>query len=247
MGKLRFITSILILVLSSLPAFGGGLLLIGPGSAPTACSTPATGDTMNEGFVGSGYELGAQWTETVGSGDSIDEDAALPGCFEAGSCTEGLRLTSTDSANYTSYNHGTTVSTSGDIDWYFTIYIVSASSSLPDAEASNIIISWATSAPSGYAWVIQLDYYTGNWRIRGSGDTDAAYSVITADTCHVVLVHFDQSDNATSYYTVDGGSANYFTIGPYAKQYLHLGPYGTSWGTGDDLDIYFGRVYIDTP
>lgn len=59
------------------------------GSGGDDCSTPQLGNVMNEGFLGTGYEL--SWTETIGDGtyNGFSVDAGLIGCVHADLIEEG--------------------------------------------------------------------------------------------------------------------------------------------------------------
>lgn len=215
-------------------------VVVGAGGGATACTTPTTGDIMHEGFLGAGYELGAAWSET-GTG-TIDEDASLPGTPPSGSCTEGLHVVASDSASKSRWDNGSTISRAQNIDIHVPFYIDSytlASGSFP-------ILYFQNNATAGIGILATMKVYLsgGVFKFACEGASTSTLTAVSADAWHEVTMHLDATA-ASSTCTLDGTATGFQRNDANDPRYLFLG--APELAAGQAIDIYFGRVYVDTP
>jgi len=247
--KTRLYLMVLLAVLLGWSEASASWWLVGETVATSAeCSTPQDGDEMNEGFLGAGYELGAAWTETVGTGGTVDEDHTLTGSgWETSSCSEGLltAVTTSGTATYTEWDRGSTIPSSTDITITFEFMIDSAT--FPGDYNTMAILQWDTDTDTGTG-VADLNFRRGSGgqlALSASHDANSADISISTGVKYSVLLYLDGTP-ANSYIQLDGGSEISFTPKTAAGQYLRVGP---SQGLGSDeaVQIQWGEVHLDTP
>ena len=213
--------------------------ILGSGSGEAAgCSTPTTGDELNEGFTGTGYEN--SWTES-GSG-TIDEDFTLSGTPPSGSCTEGLNIVSSESSDISYWDNGSTIAFTNDIDYVCEIYI--DSKTLTNYTYSRII-AWSnvTTNVINSVQIVNVDGYT----LRGAGSGNSTGVTFSDDTWLTVTMHLDATP-ASSYFQCSGcddETQKTFTRTDTVSRYLVLGP--DSLGAGESVDIEYGYCYVNIP
>lgn len=214
------------------------------GSGGDDCSTPQLGNVMNEGFLGTGYEL--SWAETIGDG-TVDEDFALSGTPPAYSCTEGVNITSGPTETYTTWDNGEPISRSGAIDIYLELYIDDVT--LADS-GIGIIADWFSGSSSPISLVIQNT--GGTYHLFASGATDSTPAAIAKDTWYRIKIHSDPTAE-NSYFQIlevatcdEASECTFSRSATVDGRYLRIGaPVG--WGTGESIDVEFGYVNINTP
>ena len=215
-----------------------------------ACSTPATGDELNEGFLGAGYEN--TWTETIGSGGTVNEDATLTGTPPTGSCTEGLNIIDSAAISRTRWNRGSTIDTSEvnfDVGLSFRINSITL-----DNYSYAALLTWSngTDPSTNVVYWLEFRNNNGTYQIRINSTTDSTVKNISLETWYEVLIHSDATpENSYIQYTPGtdcdvAGECAFTTTEGTDGQYLHLGNLG-SMGAGEAIDIEFGYVYMSTP
>jgi len=169
-----------------------------------ACSTPATGDLLNEGFEGTGYDSG----KTVTESGTVAEDTARPGTQSpTGLCSESLLITGEASTNkYVNIDEGT-ARTEVYIKIYSYLSSISGASKL-----SWVFIANDQSDIYNRALYLTLDTFSGIY-IKATGATDSNRIALSADTWNVIDIHLVK--NGASTIAVNGGTAEGFTGGNY--------------------------------
>jgi len=205
-----------------------------------ACSTPADGDVLNEGFLGTGYEL--TWAETVGANGVLDEDHTLTGSPPAGSCTEGLlsQITATSGGvTYAQWDNGSEIAASVDI--YAELMI---SSTLPTNGDDITVIACLNGSSLSCD---QLRFYlsAGAYYVYVDGTVDSAAVAFSAGAWHTVKVHHDLT-RASSYLQVDGGAQTAYTGYDRNPRYIRTG-IPDRLEADETADIQWGRVWLNTP
>jgi hypothetical protein len=204
MRKLGWFLFFLFVPMVALAGMGGpiGLQLIAASTvAEGGCTTPTTGNELNEGFIGTGYEN--TWNETVAAGHTLDEDYTLSGTPPTDSCTEGLRVT-VDGAGltYTRWDRGSTIDVSEtDIDFTFDLYIESWDIAAY-GYAPLVSFSSGTDPTTGYPVRIRLRNNAGALQIEAT--STGTRVGISTETWYTVTLHID-ADGANHYFTVVGG------------------------------------------
>lgn len=216
-------------------------------SESLACTTPTTGDTFNEGFLGAGYEN--TWSEVLGT-VAINEDATLGGTPPVGSCTEGLYVNSAIGATVSTTTHdlGAAIANTNAIDVYMEFRLIS--STLPaDYKLFHVLQFSETSNPAVLPLVAYLDVSreSGVPKMRARASANSAWVPVTTGAWHTVKIHLDPTA-ASSYLQVDGGTQNTFTRGPSSGRYIHAGITADGNSTADSaIEYEIGRIWIDTP
>jgi len=212
-------------------------------AAGGACSTPSTGDELNEGFIGTGYE-NVGWSETIGANGTVDEDHTLSGTPPAGSCSEGLLTSVTTSGGVTYARYDLGAGKTPTVDIYIEFRIVSAT--LPEDYDAYIIIAWGELSSIGSRdGSIQLfKKNDGNIAIYESVDGNTQVAVIDSDW-HTIQLHIDATAS-NSYSKYDSESTIGFIAGGNDVQYIFLGP-SSLLDSDEASEIEWGRVWVDTP
>jgi len=213
-----------------------GVSLIGSG---IFCTTPNDGDTLNEGFLGTGYE--GSWTETIGSGATLDEDHTLTGTPPEGSCTEGLNVETSGSAD--TYSKPALASAlSYPIVINFELYVTTLT-----LASWNFINVFEAGVNGGSSDIHDVELWkdgTGNYYIVTSGLSASADIAFSLSTWHTVKLYL-HSAASSSYLQLDGGTKYTFTRNSTVPDQFKLGALQTS--SGEVTDIEFGRFWVDTP
>lgn len=246
--KTKYLILSLVLILIPLSLYAWNTAIMSGGVPSDACSTPSTGDELNEGFLGAGYEAGM--TDNQGN---PDEDHALSGSPPTGSCSEGVQFVAVDGADVSSeWDKGSIHDISaGSLDIGFEFYINSHSM----GDYNNFIfLNWDddTAEFSTGSSVLRLRYTGTDLQIYADGSTNSTYVTLSTGTWYTGLLHMD-STSANSYLQITGGGSTTcdvadecpFTDNATDCRYLRIGP-GNIYGT-DDLTAEFGYVYIDSP
>lgn len=207
------------------------------------CSTPAIGTTLNEGFVGTGYEN--SWTE---SGSTVDEDFTLSGSPPANSCAEGLNVNTSASDAYTYWDNGSAMTRAVDMDFIVEIYVNSVTL---DTDTYVTVLSWDddTSFDDPGVGGLRIRNVSGTYKFVGRGYTTTLSFDISTGTWLTVTMHLDATA-ASSYFQCAGCSDE--TQKAFTRKdtvdgrYFGLGAPG-SIDAGESLDIEYGRVYINVP
>jgi hypothetical protein len=201
---------------------------------------------MNEGFIELGYEFGAAWTEYLGSGATLDEDASLPGSPPAGSCTEGLLTQSAGVNNYTCWDRGSSFPSATNMDYYFEIYLDSSAPMTAYSNASLAIQTNSMVSPAGGSvWILRYQENGGHYEINLDGATPTGWKTITRDGWHTIHVH-QNATAASSYMTIDGGTQYPFKWYSGSTRYFCIGAV-SGWATGENLKMYVGRIWMNSP
>ena len=243
--KRIFLISLLIL---SLAGYAYSNVVIGGGHLGSACTTPDNGDELDEGFLGAGYEDGACgaapcWAETIGGGDTVDEDHTLTGTppsSGANSCTEGLLVSTSEDNSHAQWDRGSAIeTTTSDVDLSVELYIDSA---VVDNYANFKIIDFYDASSPG---VLKIYNNNGTYQLYIDATVDSDNVTIAEDTWYTIFIHYDTTA-ASSYWTLDGGAQKSFTRTDNDCRYIRLGGFGTP-GSGESIVIEFGYVYANTP
>ena len=176
---------------------------------------------VDESFEAAGYE--EAWTETVGVGNTVDEDAAIPGSAPTGSGSQCLNciLAGTNTNAYTLRDVGSSQAITY-VRAY--IYIDSWATSVAGSEylvivkgaVNNLYVSMYYSAVDQYTWI--LGHYD-------NGDANIYYkNVIQLDTWYRLEAKYDGTNSLYEFkingVTIDSGAlgtprtdSRYFYIG----------------------------------
>lgn len=210
-------------------------------AAGGACATSDTVLAHDEMLFGweTGDAPGGTWTgpTNVNSADAATIDSAydtsaLTSGKPTGACNVGLRTTFTGTSGYDTerFDRGSAIAvgTNVDIRWY--IYIQTIFS-----VRSNILIAGANVDPTGgISFACELrDDGGGTPEIRAGGVTDSAFIATTLNAWHLIHVHIDATNTASSV-SVDGGAAQTFTSSAGSGiRYVYVGiSTGTAGVTG---------------
>ena len=223
-------------------------IIVGGGVADTpGCTTPTTGDELNEGWLGAGAENTWATQGTI----TVDEDEVLNGTPPSGSCTEGLNIVNSASNGTRYWNKGSAIDTSaGPIRFYFSFYINSITL---DSYAYGSLYVWDTNTdPSGgQLFDLRFRNNAGTYQIQFTDVTSTRVNLATS-TWYEVVVYINTG--GTSYFQVTGGGSTTcdlttdctVTVSDIDGQYLHFGSNGLL-GAGEAYDIDIGYAYISTP
>lgn len=237
---MRYLLIAIALLLSVSQAWG--VVLIQRDGA--TCSTPTDGDTLNEGFLGTGYEN--TWSETVGANGAIDEDHTLTGTPPTGSCSEGIQFTNTSGSGeptLITYNNGSATSYSTTTDIYVEFRVNSVSLNNYDS-----VMFVAATTYDGTGTRLAALYFVqegANFVLRASASTSSSNEVISTGTWYTARLHIDATA-ASSYLQVDSGSQRSFTRADNDWQYIKLG-FVVAMASTAALDVEVGRIWVDTP
>jgi len=221
--------------------------------ASASCSAPSA-DELSEGFGGSGYEN--TWNETL-DGGTIDEDFTLEGSPPSDSCTEGLRIYSTDANDpKTVWDRGSSIARgSNDVDMKLTLYIDS-NTSWGDWITQHVA-SWDSDTnPGGNTSTCQLmvQHTTGGtFRCWAEGTVDSTTVTLSTDTWYTITIHAD-STAADGYIVVEGGGSEtcdqvdecgYTRRDGSDGRYMLIGI--VSQAGGATTDYHIGYITVNTP
>lgn len=218
--------------------------ILGGGASAAACTTPTTGDTMNSGWEDGTYNDPTTYGSGWGTYGDPTAGATLTAGSPTGSCSKGLKISKTGdgSGQMASWDNGSTISRSGDMDIVFSLYITS-NISLPDSD-SRVILMWsAIDDWSTGAGLVTIGIYKSGttYSLRVNVDT---FVTITTQEWHTVTIHLDGTA-ASSFVKIDAGSENAFTRGDANDgRYLHI---GALWPGVAVIEYEIGYVYINTP
>lgn len=213
----------------------------------TQCATPTAGNTLNEGFVGVGYET-AGWTEA--STGTVDPDFTLSGTPPIGSCTEGLNTVATESTYAgTTWDNGSAILYTSNIDIVCSVYVDSAT--LTNFSGTPLV-HWddnVTAASYGTG-LIQAYNSNGTYGFRGVGTTNSSIAEFAMDQWATVKLHFDATGASSYIQCVSGAgcvdtSQKAFTRKDLDGRYLRLGPSDNTIGAGESIDVEFGYCYVN--
>ena len=211
-----------------------------------SCVTPSDGNTLNEGFVDTGYEN--TWNET----GSPDEDYTLSGSPPADSCTEGLQ---TNVDEYTYWDNGSSVALdTNDVDITAEIYFDNITISGTNEAGAILLWDDDTNPNDDAEWAgrFRIEEDSGGFRIFAEGSVDSSKVNLSLDTWYTLKMHLDGLTPADSYFTIDEGTAcDQPDDCKFTRQDVNPGRYmflGESSGfevADDTIDIEYGRVYMD--
>ena len=240
---------LIFILLFAMPAYGG--MVLNDVTAVAACSTPDNGDELDEGFLGTGYENAAAFSEEVNTG-SVDEDFTLSGSPPTDSCSEGLNVIATASVNMAIWDRGSVFARAGDLDIVCEVYVDSMTI---DAWDIGRFLQWdndtAGSSTDGPGWIeIQEQGSDGVYYFRGRGADTSSSVAMSIDTWYTVRLHLDGATAASSYFQcdecVDSAQKTFTRKDTNDGRYLLMG--GISGWTGTEaLDIEFGYCYVNSP
>lgn len=239
----KLVALLLALLLPASASAGSVAMMMGGGG--TSCATPNSGDELDEGFLGTGYEN--TWSEPAGT---PNEDVSLPGSPPAASCTEGLQTDGNAAASVATWDRGVVFDRSGSMDVACDIYVATYTQASFD---SSQIIHWDNDTVSGTVGVAALRlYWSGSvMQIEGRGTTTSARVTLAQDTWATVKLHMDGTA-ANSYVQCLVGCADTTTQATFTRvdtadgRYLHLGPQ-SGITAGEQADVIFGYCYAHTP
>jgi hypothetical protein len=192
---------------------------------------------IDESFEGTGYE--ESWTETIGSGNTVNEDASIPGTAPPGAGSQSLRcvLAGTNGNAYS-----TRASLSSQTVVYVRAYIYIDSADTSDTNEERII------AVKGFVNNLMVDYrYTPSnshhliFRHYDSGEQNDGFTTINLDQWYRYEGRYDSSANAWEH-RIDGVTQNSGSITTPRTDStdLIIGPHeGARTGA---TDIYFDLV-----
>ena len=136
------------------------------GVSSGACSTPLTGDEMNEGFLGVGYENVGEWAEVL-NGGTIEEDFSLTNLpAPPGSCEEGLQTASpVGNVSYAEWDRGSAIADGTANVSYMEFQVTDKTA---DAFASFTIFYQGPNA-GGSGYYTPLEGYNNNQQMQIRG------------------------------------------------------------------------------
>ncbi|MHA1347932.1 MAG: hypothetical protein ACTSO3_16135 [Candidatus Heimdallarchaeaceae archaeon] len=211
-----------------------------------ACTTPSTGDELNEGFLGAGYEN--TWTES-GTSTILDEDVTLPSSPPTGCCSEGLKIDFVSGNDHTYWNKGSTIPYTTTTNIIFYVYFDTLG--LTDDYEGTALVIWDDdtthalwSHGTAVVEVVKNPASSTGYYIRGKANTISSGIEITTGTWYKVMLHLD-ANAESSYIQIDDGTQQSFTREDVNGQYLSLGV--SELESGDSFKCYIGYIYIDTP
>ncbi len=232
---MKILTLILILFL---PLNINAFMLIGGGTPVSGtCSTPDSGDELDEGFLGVGYEN--SWVETIGAGDVVDEDFTLSGSPPSNSCSEGLRVDADESNSYTTHTLGSAIPRTTNTDIVCDVYITSFT--IDNYSVANFI-SWID--------VAKIEFYNSNGTsiFRVSANGNSSNLTFALNTWYTITLHLD-AVAANSYIQCSGCTdetqKTFTRLDTVDGSQLRLGY--NNLAIGEDIDSQFGYCYINTP
>ena len=208
------------------------------------CTTPATGDEFNEGFVGTGYEN--SWTESEGT---PDEDYTLSGSPPAASCSEGLHIHGVAAVEHTYTDIGDLLDRTNDthinLDIYFNTMTLDNFQVCQFLNFNNTTLATADSVGK-----LRVQNLSGVYKIRASGSTLSDGVTVTVGKWYTVDMCLSGVSNESymDVYDISGNSHYevWFTRGDTNDgDKLHFS--SSDVGTGEEFEYEIGRVYIDTP
>jgi len=247
---MKYLLAAVLILLTWSDSFAASGILV---RRSTACTTPANGDELSEGFEG-GYEA-AGWTETVGTGGTLTENYTLTGTAPAGSCLVGLysaAIAGASNMTYATWDAGAPISRAGSLDITGSIRV--NSSTLPANDDALTVLHWSnysTSDAAGLAMVKLIDD-NGTLMIKAQGAGNSAEVAITTGIWYSFVLHLDGTA-ASSYFQIDAGTtcdaASECTFARFDSadgQYLHTGP-GYQLDTDEAAAIEWGGIWVNTP
>ena len=162
------------------------------GAAPSGCATPS-GDIKTEGFEGTGYELGANWTENNGT---PDEDFTLSGLSGGAgdatrNCDTGLQINQA--------SEDVTLDSGSALAHAYVEFSIYVDSQSINWSATYPVYAWG-SVDSDFTFVFALKDAGGTITVYGTGATASTERTISLDTWY--YVQMDGSDNGTGTITI---------------------------------------------
>lgn len=221
--------------------------------ASASCTTPTTGDEVNEGAVGAGYEN--SWTE--GQGDADPDTTPLLAGAPEGSCDEGITFDA-NAAHCSSYwDKGSIHDISeGPLVIVMEVYFTNLTAS--DAYDNFKIAHWdddTTEGDGGNTIRLRRDD-AGNYQLYAYGDAStSSFVTIVVNTWYTLTFYLADSDTPGNSYlqvvgggseTCDAASECTFTEITTDCRYFRLGP-SDDIGAGDRITMVVGYVYINSP
>ena len=177
-------------------SFGFSAGFMGSGAAKNAggggCATPS-GDIKTEGFEGTGYELGANWTENNGT---PDEDFTLSGLSGGAgdatrNCDTGLQINQA--------SEDVTLDSGSALAHAYVEFSIYVDSQSINWSATYPVYAWG-SVDSDFTFVFALKDAGGTITVYGTGATSSTERTISLDTWY--YVQMDGSDNGTGTITI---------------------------------------------
>jgi len=159
---------VFLLLCAAVQSFAAGPSVFFNCAGAASCSTPATGDVMNEGFEGCSADGSSgcdkTWT-TTGSG--VTYNLALPGTPPTGACSKGVEING-DGLDYITYDNGTGLTTY----WAkFSFYVVSHS--LANFAVTDLFAGGSAVTAVGAGLKLQLMNNNGIIGVRANNNTNS--------------------------------------------------------------------------
>lgn len=240
--KLRLTILLLLVSVLALPS----AMIIRKVAEAGGCTTPTTGDEMNEGFLGSGFENSGSWGAWSDYEGTPNEDFTLSGTPPTGSCTEGMNVNVSAANAIAQRDRGSAIDqTAVSTQYYFSIYVDSITI---DAFTGAGLISWGASTTPATSVLAgtYISYQGGPIRLQSYGATHSDPVEISPDTWYEVIVTTDTAGGATgSTMEVVGVSTVTFQRGSNNGRYFFAGINNIE--AGESADIEFGYIYVNTP
>jgi len=248
----------ILLILFFIPAICHGGIVIGD-YYEDACIT-TTGDEMYESF---GDDSTACYSGATGddatcietwavTGDSQTFHHALQAGMPTGACTYGvLSDTSNEPGEIISWDNGSAIATTNDIDINFTFY---SNSATVDSGTTIYALAWSSdSAGATRSFGFYIKNNAGTYEIKAYGLSSNGITLANS-TWYDITIHLDGLDSSACYIQiVGGGNTNCdavdecaFTRTTTAGRYLVIGSVANE-GSGEAVNFEIGNVNINTP
>lgn len=197
---------------------------------------------IDESFEGTGYE--ESWSETIGSGCTIDEDSSGPGTLPTNAGSQCLRIVKAASAvNVWTWRQ---IGNQGNL--WFRIYLYIDSESLSNGQSYDLIAALFTSASDTAAGGVKLEktaggqlqfvfnYNNGSWNDLGS------VNISTGQWYCVEYYHGYASGAVQAWVNnVSVGSVSGQSLSRVAASFV-IGP---RWGGANGLTMYADLLVVD--
>ena len=198
---------------------------------------------IDESFEGAGYEN--SWSETVGSGNTLDEDAGIPGTPPSGSGSQSLQaiLAGSNPDAYSQFDRG-----SNEVRSYIRAYIyIDAAGEVQTsthplfslrAAASVDLLSFVYRYTEGNGHHFRFEYYDSGTQVAG------IMTSLSLDIWYRVEALYDSTGNAWEF-RVDGDTKFSGALGNARvdARFLRVGPIGNKT---DGITVNFDLVGWDT-
>lgn len=181
----------------------------------STCSTPTTGNILNEGFEGTGYENSGYWE----SSGTVDPDHTHSGTPPTNSCAQALQVVASGSSSYIQKDLGSALTY--PVTVAFSMYLDSAT--IAQYDSLDILASWTGTwgTGPGNLRVMNMSSGTPEYILRHIGSVNSANIPIDLDTWYDVEITYASTESSSSI-TV-GSTTEGFTRNSNAMQIIRLG------------------------